>query len=113
MKNKYRNAPLLSLLLIMLLSCGTDANNNEDEIQNGEFPISWPEGGEIMTEEWDGSTGFITLRYDNNQYETIIEFYDGYANGNGWNRSEIGQGEIPTVNYMNLAAGLNISGSPG
>lgn len=77
-----------------------------------EFPIPAPEGGEIITDEWDGTTGYITLRYPAERYDEVVGFYDDYASGSGWNRSEVGQGDVASVNQMNLMEGLNIAIDP-
>lgn len=77
-----------------------------------DFPIPAPEGGEVITDQWDGTTGHITLRYPAGRYEAIVRFYDGYADGTGWNRTEVGRGDVPTVNLMNLMDGLNIAIDP-
>lgn len=107
---------LLFIIGLGNLSCAADNGNDEKESADGEFPIPWPEGGEIITDgrEEGDTTGYITLRYNNDQYEEVVEFYDDYADGEGWNRTEQGQGDVPGINYMNLSAGLNISvGPPG
>lgn len=79
---------------------------------DGEFPIPTPHGGVVITDEWSGSTGHVTLRYPANRYDEIVAFYDDYASGSGWNRSEIGQGPVPSVNQMNLMRGWNIAIDP-
>lgn len=106
---------LMTVLLtagLLCAACATESETEDSDLENAEFPISRPDGGEVITEDWNGKTGQITLRYDNSRYETVVEFYDEYTSVNGWNRNEIGQGEVPTINYMNLTAGLNISIDP-
>lgn len=108
---------LFILLLIIgmgSLSCAADNGNGEKESADGEFPIPWPEGGEIITDlrEEGDTIGSVTLRYDNDRYQEVVEFYDDYTDEDGWNRTEQGQGEVPGINYMNLMEGLNISVGP-
>lgn len=110
--NIYSFLSFLIIVTIISPACGTGNGEEKGDPQNTEFPIPWPDGGEIITDEREGPTGFITIRYDEDQYETVVDFYDDYASGSGWNRSETGQGEVPTINYMNLAAGQNISVDP-
>lgn len=76
------------------------------------FPIASPEGGEVITDGWDGTTGHITVQYPAARHDEVVAFYDEYTADDGWNRSEIGQGEVPSVNYMNLAEGQNITVGP-
>lgn len=105
--------PFLLLMLISICpACGTESESEEPDQVNSEFIIPWPDGGEIITDEREGNRGQLTIRYENSAYESVVEFYEGYASGRGWNRSETGQGEVPTINYMNLADGQNISVDP-
>jgi hypothetical protein len=108
----YTLLPFVILISMTCAACGTESDTDEMEQENDEFPISRPDGGEVITEDWNGNTGQVTLRYDNSRYEIVVEYYDNYTSGGGWNRNEIGQGEVPTINYMNLTAGLNISIDP-
>lgn len=108
--NIYSLFLLTMLIGIVSAACGTEGE--ESEPKNTEFTIPWPEGGDIITENWDDTSGHITVQYDNSQYETVVDFYDDYTSGGGWNRSEIGQGNVPTINYMNLGAGKDVSIDP-
>lgn len=89
---------------------GADAAAQEPGDQ--QFPIPTPDGGERITDGWNGTTGYITVRYPADRYDEIVAFYDDYARGDGWRRKELGQGEPRTINYMNLMDGLNVSVDP-
>lgn len=89
-------------------SGGPGAQEQADQ----DFPIPTPEGGERITDEWNGTTGHITVRYPADRYDEIVAFYDDYASDDGWRRQELGQGEPRSINYMNLMDGLNVSVDP-
>lgn len=93
-------------------ACNTDNGDNINKPSSGDFFISRPEGGEVITDEWGGEIGYITVRYKTERYEEIVDFYDDYTRESSWNRSEAGQGEVLTINYLNLMAGFNISIGP-
>lgn len=77
------------------------------------FPIPFPENGTIMTDARAGGSGHVTIRYPAERYGAIVTFYDSYTGeSGGWNRSEAGQGDVPSINYMNLGQGWNITVDP-
>lgn len=112
MKNKR---PLLTLFLIALVltSTGfTSCSDKKEDVKTGDFPIPYPEGGEVITDEWDGKSGHRTVKYEADRHTELIDFYDDYASGSGWNRSESGMGEVPSVIYLHLTKGYTIDVGP-
>ncbi|RQP17343.1 MAG: hypothetical protein EAS52_09035 [Parapedobacter sp.] len=108
MKNKR---PLLTLFLIALVftSAGfTSCSDKKEDIKTEEFPIPYPDGGDVITDKWDGKTGHRTVKYKADRHSELIGFYDDYASGNGWKRSESGQGVI----YLHLNKGYTIDVGP-
>ncbi len=114
MNQKTPFVSFFALLLVlchgMLLSCSED----DKKSKNGEFPIPYPDDGELITDAWDGTVGHRTVQYEADRHEALITFYDDYANGATWNRIEAGSGIELSVIYVNLDKGHTIDlGPPG
>ncbi|MFB5945917.1 hypothetical protein [Albibacterium profundi] len=91
----------------------TSCSDKKEDIKTGEFPIPYPEGGEVITDKWDGKSGHRTVKYTADRHSELIDFYDDYTSGSGWKRSEAGSGFIPSAIYLNLTKGYTIDvGSP-
>lgn len=103
--------PFLLIAGLFFNACSSGTAQEEKETSQG-FPIPYPEEEKMITDEWNGSSGHITLRYDAGRYEEIVAFYDKYASGSDWNRTEAGKGEFPSVMYMNLGEGLTVDVGP-
>lgn|SRR5690554_4986769 len=101
-------ANLLSLSFVLMLSC---SDNNKDTV-NGYFPIPYPEDGEIITDKWDGNSGYRTIQYNNERHDELLSFYDNYASGRGWKLTETGSGSELSAIYINLHKGYTIDISP-
>lgn len=104
----------LFLIALVLTSTGfTSCSDKKEDLKTGDFPIPYPEGGEVITDEWDGKAGHRTVKYKADRHSELIGFYDDYASGSGWKRSESGKGEVLSVIYLHLMKGYTIDlGSP-
>jgi len=112
MNRKTPFVPFFALFLLLchggLLSCSQD----DKKSNNGEFPIPYPEGGELITDAWDGTLGHRTVQYEADRHEALIAFYDDYSGGIPWTRSEAGSGSELSVIYVNLEKGHTIDLGP-
>lgn len=104
----------LILMAFVFIAGGitTSCSDKNEDIKSGDFPIPYPEGGEIITDKWNGHSGHRTVKYEADRHEEIITFYDDYASGSGWKRSEAGHGAALSVIYVNLASGYTIDVGP-
>ncbi|TDS55289.1 hypothetical protein [Myroides indicus] len=112
MKKLKHYFPLLLLLVISagiaLSGCSGNSDNGNQEQTNGGFPIPYPDGGEVITDTWDGISGHRTVKYPDEKHQELISFYNDYASGSGWKRTEAGQGEVVSFIYLNLEKGYTI-----
>jgi|SRR5690554_1937673 hypothetical protein len=95
-------------LFAVILSCADDSK----EAESGDFPIPYPEGGEVITDEWDGVAGHRTVKYPAERHQEMITFYDDYSSGSHWSRTETGAGETLSVIYLNIEKGYTIDLAP-
>lgn len=102
----------LSMALLFISTSMVACSDNKEEARDGEFPIPYPEGGEVITDEWDGVSGHRTIKYEATRHGEILSFYDDYASGSIWKRSESGSGSVPTAIYLNLTKGYTIDVGP-
>lgn len=113
MKNRRPFVTLFLMALVSISGVLTSCSDKKEYIITREFPIPYLEGGEVITDEWDGKTGYRTVKYTADRHSDLIDFYDDYTSGNGWKRSEAGTGSIPSAIYLNLTKGYTIDvGSP-
>jgi len=100
---------LFSLLVIESLSgCSGNSANGNQEKTNGDFPIPYPDEGEVITDTWDTISGHRSVKYPDEKHEDLIGFYNDYASGSGWKRTETGQGKTASFIYLNLKKGYTI-----
>lgn len=114
MKTTLFKIGLIALTFCVFSSACSD-DDKATETQNpsvAEFPIPYPDGEEIVTDNRKGATGQLTLFYITARHQEVIGFYENYTSGGGWNRSESGQGPMPSVIFVNLSKGLVISIGP-
>ena len=107
-KMKGNIVGVLLLCFVVLTAC----SDNSKETENGDFPIPYPEGGEVITDKWDGQSGHRTIKYSDDRHAEILSFYDDYASDSGWNRTETGSGSEQSVIYLNLQKGYTIDVGP-
>ena len=112
-----RKTPCVPFLIVALLLCQgglISCSKDEKKTKSGAFPIPYPEGGALITDAWDGTLGHRTVQYGADRHESLISFYDDYANEIHLNRIEAGSGTELSVIYVNLEKGHTIDlGPPG
>lgn len=112
-----RKTPFVSFFPLLLLLCHgvlLSCSQDDKDSKSGEFPIPYPDDGVLITDAWDGTVGHRTVQYEADRHGALIAFYDDYADGVHWNRTEAGSGTEPSVIYINLDQGHTIDlGPPG
>lgn len=55
---------MLFLIAPVAISGGlTSCSDKKEDIITRKFPIPYPEGGEVITDEWDGKTGHRRIKF--------------------------------------------------
>src|SRR5690606_15279740 len=112
MKNNKTYCFFLSIVLLFISGGASSCSDKKEEVRDGEFPIPYPTGGEVITDEWGGVAGHRTVKYEADRHGELLSFYDDYTSGSGWKRSESGSGSVPTTIYLNLDKGYTIDVGP-
>src|SRR5690606_14574099 len=101
MKNNKTYCFFLSIVLLCISGGASSCSDKKGEVRDSEFPIPYPTGGEVITDEWGGVGGHRTVKYEADRHGERLAFYDAFTSRSGWMRSESEGGSVPTASYLN------------